>query len=89
MSSPSFFSYRLALIPDELRRRVISACRIFTAVTNPLGQLLTGLLLERYGTMPTILIGWAVLILVALAMTLYIPLRTARYPVFRDEDRNF
>ncbi len=85
----SYFSYRLALIPDELRGRVISACRIFTAVTNPLGQLLTGLLLERYGTMPTILIGWAVLILVALAMTLYKPLRTARYPVFRDEDRNF
>jgi hypothetical protein len=39
--------------------------------------------------MPTILVGWAVLILVALAMTLYTPLRTARYPIFRGEDRNF
>jgi MFS family permease len=73
-----YFSYRLALIPDELRGRVISVCRIFTAVTNPLGQFLAGLLLEHYGTMLTILIGWAVLILVALAMTLYTPLRTAR-----------
>lgn len=82
----SYFSYRLALIPDELRGRVISACRIFTAVTNPLGQLLTGLLLQRYGAMPTVLTGAGVLILVALAMTLYTPLRTARYPTFRDEE---
>jgi hypothetical protein len=73
-----YFSYRLALIPDELRGRVISACRLFTAVTNPLGQFLTGLLLERYGIMPTILIGWSILILVALAKTLYTPLRSAR-----------
>jgi len=77
----SYFSYRLALIPDELRGRVISACRIFTAATNPLGQLLTGLMLQSYGAMPTILIGWGILILVALAMTLYAPLRMARYPV--------
>jgi MFS family permease len=73
-----YFSYRLALIPDELRGRVISACRLFTAVTNPLGQFLTGLLLERYGAVPTIMIGWVILLLVALAMTLYRPLRTAR-----------
>jgi len=84
-----YFSYRLALIPDELRGRVISACRVFTAVTNPIGQFLTGLLLQRYGAMPTVLMGAGVLMLVALAMTLYAPLRTARYPILRDEDRNF
>jgi MFS family permease len=75
-----YFSYRMAIIPDELRGRVISACRLFTAVSNPLGQFLTGLLLEWYGAVPTILIGWIVMLLVALAMTLYKPLRTARYP---------
>jgi predicted MFS family arabinose efflux permease len=75
-----YFSYRLSIIPDELRGRVISACRLFTAVSNPLGQFLTGLLLEQYGATPTILIGWIVFLFVALAMTLYKPLRTARYP---------
>jgi MFS family permease len=74
-----YFSYRMAIIPDELRGRVISACRLFTAVSNPFGQFLTGLLLERYGATPTILIGWIVFLFVALAMTLYKPLRTARY----------
>jgi MFS family permease len=74
-----YFSYRMAIIPDELRGRVISACRLFTALSNPFGQLLTGLLLEWYGATPTILIGWAIMLLVALAMTLYKPLRTARY----------
>jgi MFS family permease len=74
-----YFSYRLAIIPDELRGRVISACRLFTAVSNPFGQFLTGLLLEWYGAVPTIMFGWIVMLFVALAMTLYKPLRTARY----------
>jgi MFS family permease len=74
-----YFSYRMAIIPDELRGRVISACRLFTALSNPFGQLLTGLLLEWYGAVPTIMFGWIVMLLVALAMTLYKPLRTARY----------
>ncbi|GHO94339.1 MFS transporter [Reticulibacter mediterranei] len=74
-----YFSYRLSIIPDELRGRVISACRLFTAVSNPFGQFLTGLLLEWYGATPAILFGWIVMLLVALAMTLYKPLRTARY----------
>lgn len=75
-----YFSYRLTLIPDELRGRVISASRLFTAVSNPFGQLLTGFLLERYGATPTILSGWVIMLLVALTMTLYRPIRTARYP---------
>jgi predicted MFS family arabinose efflux permease len=74
-----YFSYRMAIIPDELRGRVISACRLFTALSNPFGQFLTGLLLEWYGATPTILIGWILMLFVALAMTLYKPLRTARY----------
>ncbi len=73
-----YFSYRMSIIPDELRGRVISACRLFTAISKPLGQLLTGLFLERYGAVPTIMIGWIIMLLVALAMTLYKPLRTAR-----------
>jgi MFS family permease len=73
-----YFSYRMSIIPDELRGRVISACRLFTAISKPLGQFLTGLLLERYGAIPTIMIGWIIMLLVALAMTLYKPLRTAR-----------
>jgi len=73
-----YFSYRMRVIPDELRGRVISACRIFTSLTNPLGQLLTGLLLERLGATSTVLLGWLILILVASLFTLSPHMRRAR-----------
>ena len=73
-----YFSYRLAAIPDDLRGRVIAACRIFTSVTNPLGQLLTGILIERYGASTAIIIGWLTMSLVAFAFTLNASVRNAR-----------
>lgn len=73
-----YFSYRLALIPDALRGRVISVCRLFTSISNPLGQLLTGFLLERYGVMPVLMGGWIALTLMALAITFNPSLRTAQ-----------
>jgi len=50
------FSYRLALIPDELQGRVNSTFRLLAFGFNPLGAALSGILLERIGTTPTIII---------------------------------
>ena len=76
----AYFSYRLAIIPDDLRGRVISACRMFTAISNPTGQLLMGLLLEKYGVKPAIIIGWLVLMLVATIFSLSPQIRAANHP---------
>ena len=48
------FSYRLALIPDELQGRVNSTFRLIAWSTRPLGAALSGLLLERLGARPTV-----------------------------------
>ena len=64
-----YFSYRLSLIPDELRGRVISACRLFPGTLRPAGLFLTGLLLQRIGAGPTLLITWLFLLLIAVLMT--------------------
>ncbi|GCE30952.1 MFS transporter [Dictyobacter alpinus] len=77
----AYFSYRLAIIPDELRGRVISACRMFTAISNPVGQFLVGLLLERYGVQTTVITGWLILMLVATIFSLAPQIRAARHPV--------
>lgn len=76
----AYFSYRMAVIPDELRGRVISACRMFTAISNPLGQFLMGWLLEKYGPRPTIVVGWLVLMLVATLFSLSPHIRAAKHP---------
>lgn len=75
-----YFSYRLAIIPDRLRGRVISACRLFTSVSNPLGLLLTGWSLEHWGTAPTIIIASVVLGATALAFSCSKAIRQARHP---------
>ncbi len=49
------FSYRLALIPDELQGRVNSAFRLIAFGFQPLGWVLTGVLIQRMGVVPTIL----------------------------------
>ncbi len=74
-----YFSYRLALIPDELRGRVISACRIFPSVVRPIGIALTGLLLQNVGAMQTALIGWGGLTIAALIFTLDPHVRRAKH----------
>jgi predicted MFS family arabinose efflux permease len=49
------FSYRLTLIPDELQGRVNSTFRLLAFGFNPLGAALSGVLLERIGTVPTVI----------------------------------
>jgi MFS family permease len=75
-----YFSYRLAIIPDELRGRVISACRLFTSISNPLGLVVTGWSLEQLGPRPTIIIASCVLILLALIVSCTSTLRNAKHP---------
>jgi len=76
-----YFSYRLSLIPEELRGRVISACRLFPGTLRPAGLFLTGLLLQRVGAVPTLLISWLFLVLMAVLMTgnRHIRLATTRF----------
>ncbi|BCL78915.1 hypothetical protein ccbrp13_13800 [Ktedonobacteria bacterium brp13] len=59
------FSYRAALIPDELQGRVNSAYRLFALSTSPLGYFLAGFLLQVAGARPTILVFLACLLLLA------------------------
>lgn len=60
------FSYRAALIPDELQGRVNSAYRLLALSTPPLGYFLAGFLLQRAGTRPTILVFLICLLFLAL-----------------------
>ena len=73
----AYFSYRLALIPDELKGRVISACRLFPGTMRPIGLALTGLLLQHYGATSTALISWGCLIVLNVLMTLSSHIRDA------------
>jgi predicted MFS family arabinose efflux permease len=64
------FSYRMALIPDELQGRVNSVYRMIARATPPLGLALTGLLLQHFGGLPTIaLLGLFPLAMALLATT--------------------
>ena len=71
-------SYRLTLIPDELRGRVNGAFRLFTYSCDALGMALTGLLLQRFGVLVTVSVFEGALITLALAATLNRTLRTAK-----------
>lgn len=64
-----YFSYRLALIPEALRGRVIAACRMFPSLLRPLGLVLTGVLLQSIGPVPTLLLSSCCMALLALLMT--------------------
>jgi MFS family permease len=64
-----YFSYRLKLIPDDLKGRVMSACRLFPATMRPLGLALTGILIQRIGIFPTIWLVWAWLLVITVIVT--------------------
>ncbi len=49
-----YFSHRMKLIPEELRGRVISVCRLVPGVMRPLGLALIGILIQRVGVISTI-----------------------------------
>lgn len=56
------FSYRVALIPDELQGRVNSTFRLLAYGLQPLGAGVSGLVLERFGTVAAVLTfgAWAI-----------------------------
>ena len=72
------FSYRLALIPDALQGRVNSVFRLLAFGFSPLGQALTGALLQWVDVVPTVLVFGACLIGLAIATTLNPHVRHAR-----------
>lgn len=71
------FSYRLALIPDELQGRVNSAFRLISYSLRPVGVALTGVLMQVVGVVPTALAFAMVLALLALVASFNTPLRKA------------
>ena len=72
------FSYRLALIPDALQGRVNSSFRLLAFGFNPLGAALCGLLLERFGSTPTLLFFAACYVAMALLTQVNPHVRNAR-----------
>lgn len=74
----AYFSYRLLLIPEELRGRVLSVCRLFPKAMRPLGLLVMGLLLQRFGAVSVLLGAWIVLLLAAVVITFNRHIRGAR-----------
>jgi MFS family permease len=73
-----YFSHRLKLIPDELKGRVISACRLVPGTMRPLGLALTGILIERIGIVPTVWLAWAWLLVITVIVTLIPQVRRER-----------
>lgn len=69
------YSYRLEIIPSALRGRVNSVYRMMVYGGNALGYALAGLLLQRFGPGPTVLL----LFVPQLALAAY----TTWYPVLR------
>jgi predicted MFS family arabinose efflux permease len=72
------FSYRSALIPDELQGRVNSVFRLIAFGGQPLGVALTGLLLQYLGVVATVLICSVGLTILAIAAMLNKHVRHAR-----------
>lgn len=73
-----YFSHRLKLIPDELKGRVMSACRLFPGTMRPIGLALTGILIQRLGVFPTIWLAWAWLLVITVIVTVIPQVRRAR-----------
>ncbi len=73
-----YFSHRLQLVPDALKGRVLSACRLVPGTTRPLGLALTGILIQRVGVFPTIWLAWAWLLVSTVIVTLIPQVRRER-----------
>ncbi len=72
------YSYRLALIPDELQGRVNSFFRLSNIGSQPIGLMLTGVLLQAIGPVPTVLVLFVPQLVLCIAATLNPKLRSAR-----------
>lgn len=64
------FSHRLSLIPDELQGRVNSVFRLLAFGFQPLGALLTGILLQTIQPVPTVLALSVVFLVLAISASL-------------------
>jgi len=71
------FSYRLALIPDELQGRVNSAFRLISYSLRPLGIAVIGVLVQFIGAFATAVVCLIGLVLLALAASLNSDVRKA------------
>ncbi|HEU0027406.1 MAG TPA: MFS transporter [Ktedonobacterales bacterium] len=65
----AYFSHRLRLIPEDMQGRVISVCRLVPGVLRPLGLALTGFVIQQFGVMPAIWLGWVWLLVATGLMT--------------------
>jgi hypothetical protein len=72
------FSYRLALIPDELQGRVNSVFRLLAFGFQPLGWVVTGVLIQLISVIPTILVLFVVYLVLAILTTFNPHVRHAR-----------
>lgn len=72
------FSYRLALIPDELQGRVNSSFRLLAFGFQPLGAFLAGVLLEQVGGFTTVMVFFAVEVFLSILVALNSEVRNAK-----------
>src|SRR5437016_10051742 len=72
------FSYRSAIIPDELQGRVNSVFRLIAFGGQPLGLALTGVLIQKIGVIQTVFICAFGMVAFALAATLNRHVRDAQ-----------
>lgn len=63
------YSYRVIQIPDELQGRVNSSYRLVSVGLQPLGYALTGVLLQRFGPLITLLVFAVGLLVLAVVTT--------------------
>ncbi len=82
VSSPVYnvvqMSYRLALIPDELQGRVNSVFRLIAFAGQPIGLAVTGLLLEAFNPLVTVLAFMALQAFVSILATVNSHVRNAK-----------
>jgi MFS family permease len=72
------FGYRLALIPDHLQGRVNSVFRLIAFGSEPLGLAVTGILLQEFGSVTTVLVLFVPQFILSIAATLNKGLRNAK-----------
>ncbi len=71
-------SYRLSLIPDALQGRVNSVFRLLAFGFQPLGWVVTGVLIQLIQVIPTILLLFVFYLILAVLTTLNPHVRHAR-----------
>ena len=72
------FGYRLALIPDHLQGRVNSVFRLIAFGSEPIGLAVTGILLQAFGPITTVLVLFVPQFILSIAATFNKGLRNAK-----------